>query len=243
VKSDLKPASSKARTLLRKLEALAERGVDGEKLAAQRKLVRLKARFNFDAPDPTETPDLFQGTFKRSSKARRVCSFSPAEFDVASQVKWAIESATGIRCLFRDRDLMAEAASSTANRLAEIALHIAQSFRTLVAKFSGLDGVSVADRGVFIMGLYDGMMNDPRQAGQPLPGRPGKRKRARSKTPPPTRATGLHLHPYELAVSLGRQIRFSVPLQQIAAELDGLPQRQLAGDAASAPRAARGRDV
>jgi hypothetical protein len=40
--------------------------------------------------------------------------------------------------------------------------------------------------------------------------------------------TDLHIHPYTLAVGLGRQIRFSVPLQEIAEELDGLTQRYLA---------------
>jgi hypothetical protein len=222
--------------MLRKLEALAERGVDGEKLAAQRKIARLKARFDFDAADPAETPDLFHGAFKRSSKARWICSFTPAEFDVANQVKWAIESATGIHCLYRNCDLLAEAAPSTANRLAVIAEHISQSFRALAAKFSVLDGVSVADRGVFIMGLYDGMMNDAREVGQPLPSRAGKRKRGRLKKPPASPATGLHLHPYALAVSLGRQIRFSVPLQEIAGELDGLPKRRLPGEVAPASR-------
>jgi hypothetical protein len=33
VKADLKPASRKARAMLRKLQALAERGIDGEKFA------------------------------------------------------------------------------------------------------------------------------------------------------------------------------------------------------------------
>ena len=80
MKPDLKPATTKARAMLRKLQALAERGVDGEKLAAQRKIDRLKARFEFNAPGEAETPDLFQGTFKRSSKARWIYSFSPAEF-------------------------------------------------------------------------------------------------------------------------------------------------------------------
>lgn len=82
--------------MLTKLQALAERGIDGEKLAAQRKIDRLRARFDFDAPGAAETLDLFQGTFKQSSKARWIYSFSQAEFDVANAVKWAIESATGI---------------------------------------------------------------------------------------------------------------------------------------------------
>ena len=213
--------------MLKKLEALAERGIDGEKLAAQRKIARLKTRFDFDAPGPAGTPDLFHGTFKQSSKARRLYSFAPAEFDVANAVKWAIESATGIRCLHRDRDLLAEAAASTANRLTGIATHIAQTFRALTTKFSAVNGVSPADRGVFIMGLYDGMMNDPRDVGQPLPTRPGLRRKGRAKKPAVSPATALHIHPYTLAFGLGRQIRFSVPLQEIAAELEVLTQPRL----------------
>jgi hypothetical protein len=213
--------------MLRKLQALAERGVDGEKLAAQRKIERLKARFDFGAPCAEETPDLFQGTFKRSRKAKWIYSFPQAEVDIANAVKWAIESATGIHCLYRDWDLLAEAAPSTANRLARIAEHISQSFRALVAKFGAVDGVSTADRRVFVMGLYDGMMNDARDVGQPLPSRPGLKRRGRVKKPAVNSATGLYLHPYTLAVGLGRQIRFSVPLQQIAAELGGLSFRPL----------------
>jgi hypothetical protein len=228
--------------MLRKLQALAERGVDGEKLAAQRKIDRLKARFDFDAPDAAETPDLFQGTFKRSSKARWIYSFSPAEAEVANAVKWAIERATGIQCLHRDRDLLAEAAPSTANRLARIAEHISQSFRALVAKYNAVNGVSVADRGVFIMGLYDGMMNDLRDVGQPLPSRPGLgRRRGRVKRPAVSPAMGLHLHAYSLALGLGRQIRFSVPLQDITAELDSLTQPRLIDEAAPSDRQSSGK--
>ena len=213
--------------MLKKLEALAERGIDGERFAAQRKIVQLKARFDFNGPVPAETPDLFQGTFRRSSKARRIWSFSQSEFDVANCVKWAIEAATGINCLYRERVLLAEAAAGTANRLAVIAEQIAHDFRALIAKFSALDGVSVTDRGVFVMGLYDGMMNELRAVGQPLPSRPGLKKKARTRKPAASPAMGLHVHPYSLALGLGRQIRFSVPLQEITAELDRVTRRCL----------------
>ena len=157
MKAKMKPANERARALLKKLQALAEQGIAGEKISAQNKLARLKARFDFTEPDPAETPDLFLGSFKRSTMARRIYSFTGNEFDVANAVKWAIESATNIPCVYRDRDLMAEATPSTANRLTEIAVHIAHSFRALLDKFSAVDGVSVTDRGVFVMGLYDGM--------------------------------------------------------------------------------------
>jgi hypothetical protein len=227
VKTNLIPASSKARALLKKLQALAERGIDGERISAQRKIARLKARFDFTVPDPAETPDLFSGSFKRSTTARRICSFGSHEFDVANSVKWAIESATKITCVYRDGDLLAEATPSTANRLAEIAVHIAHSFRALLDKFSAVDGVSVNDRAVFVMGLYDGMMNEVRNVGQRLPSRARVTKTRKAKKRAVTHARSLHIHPYTVALSLGKQIRFSAPLEQITAELEAVTQKHL----------------
>jgi hypothetical protein len=171
---------------------------------------------------------LFGGSFKRSSTARWICSFEGNDFEVANSVKWAIESATKIPCLYRGHDLLAEATPGTVHRLTDIALHIAQSFRALIDKFSAVDGVSVKDRGVFVMGLYDGMMNETRSVGQRLPSRPGPIKTRKGKKRSVTLDAGLHIHPYTLALSLGRQIRFSAPLHQIAAELDTVTQKRLA---------------
>jgi hypothetical protein len=240
VKANLKPANSKARALLKKLLALAERGIDGEKTSAQRKIRRLKARFDFSAPAPAETPDLFSGRFTRSATARPIYSFGPNEFEVANAVKWAIESATKIQCLYRDRELLAEANSATARRLEEIALHIASSFRALLDKFSAVGGVGADDRGVFVMGLYDGMMSETRSAGQPLPSRPGLAKRQRGRKRAVSRAASLHVHPYTLAVGLGKQIRFSAPVEEIAAELEVALRKCLAQEHAdSSPPASQ----
>jgi len=84
MKTNLKPANSKARALLNKLQALAEQGIDGEKISARDKIARLIARFDFTLPDPAETPDLVSGNFKRSTKARWIYSFGGHEFDVAN---------------------------------------------------------------------------------------------------------------------------------------------------------------
>jgi hypothetical protein len=227
MKTNLRPATSKARALLKKLQGLAEQGIDGEKISAQNKIARLKARFDFNAPDPAETPDLFSGSFKRSTTARRIYSFGGHEFDVANSVKWAIESATKIPCVYRDGDLLAEATPSTANRLTEIAVHIAHSFRALLDKFSAVDGVSVNDRGVFVMGLYDGMMNEVRNVGQRLPSRASVKKMRKAKKRAVSHPCGLHIHPYTVALSLGKQIRFSAPLEQITAELEAVTQKHL----------------
>ena|SRR5436189_4356359 len=232
VKADLKAPNAKARALFKKLKALAERGIDGEKISAQKKLARLKARFDFAGSDPAETPDLFQGSFKRASKARFVYAFGRKEFDIANSVKWAIESATKISCVYRDGDLLAEATPATVNRLCKVANHIACSFRTLIEKFSAMDRAGMNDRNAFVMGLYDGMMNDARNAGQKLPSRLGRKKASKGKKPAAASAApaapGLHVHPYTVALSLGRQIRFSAPLEEITAELEALAQKRLA---------------
>jgi hypothetical protein len=235
MKTNLKPANSKARALLKKLQALAERGIDGEKTSAQGKIRRLKARFDFSAPEPAETPELFSGSFKPSATARPIYAFGTNEFEVANSVKWAIESATRIQCVYRDRVLLAEASPATARRLEEIALHIASSFRALLDRFSTVGGVSAEDRGVFVRGLYDGMMNEIRNAGQPLPSRPGLAKRQRGRKLAPPRTAGLHVHPYTLAVGLGQQIRFSAPMEQVAAELEAALRKCLAQEHAESP--------
>lgn len=223
-----KPANPKIWTLFRKLQALAERGVDGEREVARRKLARLEARYDFTAPAISEGPDLFSGRFTRSATARPVYSFKSHEVALASSVKWAIEAATKVRCLHRGADLLAEATPATVRRLREISDHIAQSFRILLERFCALDGVTAADRSAFLMGLYDGMMNEARDPGQRLPGRSDSRKRRKPKTASASKGAGVQAHPYSIAVGLGKQIRFSASLEQIAAELEAVAPKHLA---------------
>jgi hypothetical protein len=213
-----KQPSAKVRALFSKLEALAERGIDGERVVAQRKLERLKERYDFGSPAATDTPDLFSGRFTRASSARPICSFNHDELGIANAVKWAIESATKIRCVHRGAELLAEATPATARKLVEVSNHIANSFRALLSRFGGLAGVSAGDRNAFLMGLYDGMMSEPRADGQRVPGEfhNGKKRKLRK----PVEAEGVRVHPYAIAARLGKQIRFSVPLEQITAELD-----------------------
>jgi hypothetical protein len=143
-------------------------------------------------------------------------------------VKWAIESAAGIPCQWRNGVLLAEVTPPTARRLAVIAEKISESFLQLWDKFSGLAGVNPADRGIFVMGLYDGMMNDGRIVGQPIPSRPVAVPKARKgRKPAPAAPSGLHIHPYTIALDWGRQIRFSVPWEKIAGEIDELAAKPL----------------
>ncbi len=85
------------------------------------------------------------------------------------------------------------------------------------------------------MGLYDGMMNETRNAGQPLPSRLGLARRQRGRKRAAPLAAGLHVHPYTLAVGLGKQIRFSAPVEEIAAELEGALRKCLPQEHADSP--------
>lgn len=223
-----KPANAKVWALFRKLQALAERGVDGEREAAQRKLDRLSSRYDFTVRAIGDTPDLFSGRFARSSTARPIYSFSNHEAALASSVKWAIEEATKIRCLHRGPELLAEATLPTARKLSQISDHIAQSFRVLMGGFCALDGVTAADRSAFLLGLYDGMMNEVRAPGQRLPRHLSSARKRKAKASPENNAAGVQAHPYSIAVSLGKQIRFSASLEQIAAELEAVAPKYLA---------------
>lgn len=82
------------------------------------------------------------------------------------------------------------------------------------------------------------MMDDPRGVGERLPGDAfprGPRKKSTKKMaaclPQPPH---LAVHPYTIALALGRQIRFAAPLEAIAAELDRATQPAL-GPGASGP--------
>jgi len=209
----MKPATTKARALLAKLEALAERGIDGEQAAALRKVDKLRKRYDFDAPVQRENADLFSGSFQRGTVAESLGRIP--EHDIADACKWAIERATGIPCLFRGGELLAEAKPVTAAKLRVIAGTVADSFRALWAQFVQVPGVNGAERALFVRGLWDSMMGDVRAEGQPLPARAKVKLKRGQKA-----GAGVALHPYAVAVGLGRSIRFSVPLPDIANQLD-----------------------
>jgi hypothetical protein len=69
----MKPAGTKARALLGKLERLADpaNGATPDEIAAaRRKLQRLKDRFDFSAAPPAETLDIFAGIRRRRPSRR-----------------------------------------------------------------------------------------------------------------------------------------------------------------------------
>ncbi len=212
-----KPASTKARALRAKLAALAERGIDGERASAAAKLAKLEARFDFTLPDVSKD-DIFRGQFTPSAKAQAVRRFD--DDAIANACKWAIEQSTGIRCLYRDGlTLWADATAATARQLERIAATIAEAFAALWARYGATPGVHPADRATFLIGLYDGMMQEDR-FGQALPSRPGAVAVGKAKRKALAHAPGVALHPYTLGRQLGAGIRFATPLPDLTAQLE-----------------------
>lgn len=220
----MKPATKKARLLLAKLEALAERGVDGEAESALRKLDKLRKRFDFTAPEEKIEADLFSGAFRREYGAGQAVG-APQSQDVANAAKWAIESLAGVPCHFRGRDLVAEATTDTARRLAEIVNRIATDFERLWTAFAAVPGVNLGERHLFMAGLTDGMLGETRAQGQRLPARVVvKVRKVKAGKRAVAIAPGLAIHPYTVATGLGRQVRFSVPVGDIEGELERVVQ-------------------
>ena len=226
----MKTPTLKARALLVKLQALADRGIDGEKSTAKRKLAQLKAKYDFALADAENKDDIFSGRYQ-TKRGATVRIATIAEVEIGNFVKWAIESATGVPCLFRGHDLVAEVNSTSARRLKGIATTIADGFRELWAKFAAVPGVDPADRAAFFAGLYDGMMGEVRAQGQPLPGRRGVKPLRKPGKHAVAPAPGLHVHPYTIAVGLGKQIRFSVPLAAVVGQLETLVAGAITGPA------------
>jgi len=234
------PATQAAREVRAKLQALAARGIAGEAETAQRKLARLEARYDWSAPCEQAKGDIFAGCkfAQRSTTARLLASFPAAEIDIAPYVQWAVSQAANINGALRSPsfgvELWVEADASTIKRLQSIAEVIRRAFRELWASFSAQPGVPPSWRKVFLLGLYDSMMSDDRRPGQMLPPivapavrkTKGKRKLAL--------APAVTIHPYTLALELGRSIRLSVPLESIAATLE---ERCAASIARPEPRA------
>jgi hypothetical protein len=205
------------------LTALAERGINGERDNARVKLEKLKAKFDFDQPDP-EGPDLFAGKFERRPGYTVPVCIVPDQ-EIAGLVKWAVEGRTGISCRLAGNELLAEATDGTARTLHGITATVADAFARLWKTFTRAGGLS-GDRRVFMRGLFDGMMNEDRAPGQALPQRTAPKVKKGKRT----QAPAIEGHPYTIAVDLGKKIRLTVPVATVDRELAQALNKQIAGE-------------
>ncbi len=219
-------AGNGARILLTKLERLVEApGTPDEGKAAAVKLARLRVKFDFGQADLAKE-EIFAGTFTRAYDSRPLATIH--DMSIASAVKWAIEQATGISCCFQGAELRAHATETTAAKLSGIAATISQGFGDLWLKFRTFPTISDVDRGIFLRGLWDGMMDDKAIAGEQLPRRaaikPCRRAGKRAVGP----VSGLCIHPYSIALDLGKSIRFNVPLPEVINQLEQQKPKEIA---------------
>lgn len=214
----MKTPTAKIAGLRDKLLAMSQRGVNGEAEAAKAKLARLEARYDFTKPI-LRTGDLFAGRFSASETARLICEVP--DLNLATYAKWAIEQATHIQCSFRSGSMLfAEASPKTCQRLETITRTIVDGCTVLWDKFKGMPVAKPEDRTVFLRGIYDGMMDEQKQESEKLPTFASKHTRSKAKKRDIGRVAGLAVHPYQIGVGLGREIRFSVPLEDVTNQLE-----------------------
>ena len=213
-----KIATEKLFELRAKLQALAERGVNGEAVVAKSKLRRLESAVDFSKP-VMRTEDIFAGIRPRFAyDANKLCVLSTEDLELAALVKSALESQLKIEASFRwNGELWAHVSPVDADKLGRIALGISESFRCLWFKLSKQSGIYPSDRSLFYRGAYDGMMGEKRDG--LLPERRIPKLKGRTNSKAIAARPGVSIHPYQLAVPLGESIRFSHTLDEINQEL------------------------
>ncbi len=221
------PATNGARKLRAKLAELAARpGTIEEGIAATVKLKRLLARYDFSQVD-VRKEYLFAGHFRSSGRDQLQRIAELPDPTLGHWVKWAVEESTRIPCTFRGIVLHADATPDTADKLRAICQTISQGFTQLWTRFASFPTINPEDKALFLRGLWDGMMQQAKPAGEALPLRavPKMKKAKRSAL---GKVSGLQLHPYAVAIELGEQIRFSAPLVEVENRLESLRPEQLA---------------
>jgi len=221
----MNPATPKAWALHAKLFALAERGTDGERESAQLKLAKLCTRYDFTAP-PTTGGDIFSGfAFPRCNlgEAHPLIELPDADGDIASAIKWAFESQLGLAGSFRyagaKLEIRIASPASAMPGLRSLAESIGKSFARLWQEFAKTPGVESNVKRQFIAGLTDGMLNDERR-GQALPPPiTDKKRKAKPTKRALTHPIGISVHPYSVAVEMGRRVRVAAPIGTIVEEL------------------------
>lgn len=237
----MKPeATSNQWALRRRIAALCDSSNPGEAASARRQLARLEAKFSFIV-EPLGT-DIFNMADARvvAGDAKLLFAFEFGETDVAMMAKQAIEERYRINAAIRVRDwkssVWVDAADDSMPALLTIASTIRGQFMRLWNLLNAKADVTPGDRGAFMRGLWDGMMADERKAGEMLPQRRatapakvGKRKGKKAVALRPA----LGVHPYELALPLGRNIRFAASVEENEAMLQNAIAGHLAHEAAA----------
>jgi len=216
------------------LLAMEERGTKHESVTAAEKISRLKKRYDVDAPPkaPEETAeDLFSEAknIHPDASLRSLIVFKMEDSSVGNLVKWVITEAFNVKSVWRSvsestqTELFVGAKKEDIPHLRHIAHVINERFNSLWEHFRATTSADAGDEPSFHIGLYDGLMRDPRKPGQGTPMRAPKRTRKQTrKKAPRTDDKSIRPHAYSVALELGAQIRLNRSMGDITSILDGL---------------------
>lgn len=214
---------------------MAERGTIHEVAIAEIKLASLRSRYDFSvsptaaAINPEE--DLFSSAarIRPDRKAsRRLMVFDIKDTSIGNYAKWVLMEGFQIDGVWRNiargtaTALYVGAKAEDIPHLRHIAEVVIERFKNLWKTFFETTGADSSDEPAFYAGLYDGLMREPRKAGQAVPRRNGRAKKGRGKAPPTSTDMKVRPHAYSIALELGAQIRLNKPLGQITSLLDDL---------------------
>jgi hypothetical protein len=174
-----------------------------------------------------EATDLFHGIEVVSAlgNTAQIFTFECGDTNASDFIKWAICNRFNVQGRWKDEGkgkitLFLEVCNSSVKALRKLAETMAGSFAELWREFNALPGSTLSDARLFMRGLHDGMMNDEREPGEPLPRRsvrPVKQRGGRSRAL--AFPSGVAIHPYSVALGIGRKIRLMVPAVELTAEL------------------------
>jgi len=222
-----------------KLKTMAERGTEHEAAEAKNKIAALEKKYTFAGPLPeaAQVEDLFAGAAKIKPDARKyrpAYAFHIKDSAIAAFAQWTLLNAFKVEAVWRSSqgnktELCVGAREADLPYLGQIVGVIATSFRRLWERFRTDTGAEPADENPFYRGLYDGLMRDPRKAGEsiPKPPPPKKRPKRKGKAAAATAAVAsakvdMRPHAYEIACALGEEIRLSHPLERVVESLENV---------------------
>ncbi len=212
---------------------MARRGTRHERDVAAAKLAKLEARYDFSAVPHQSHDDLFQMCGSINTDAEDsvpVLSVPVEDEEIGSYVKWAFLHKFGVDSHWKKTPpgastLRANVDETAAQSLRPVARIILSRFKQLWTQYSERNTLRAEQRKPFYCGLYDGMMQSPRGAGEKIPMFSGPRRKKKKKTAA-TVASSVETHPYEIGMVLGEMIRVNAPLRALSSQLRIMMQPQ-----------------
>jgi hypothetical protein len=207
---------------------MVERGTRHERVVAAAKLAKLEARYDFSAVSHKPHDDLFQGCGSINTNGEDsvpLISVPVEDEEIGSYVKWAFLHKFGVDSHWKKTrpdasTLHANVDETAAKSLRPVAQTILSRFKQLWTQYSERNTLRAGQRKPFYCGLYDGMMQSPRGAGEKIPMFSGpRRKKKKKKETVTTAASAVETHPYEIGMALGEMIRVNAPLRAISSQL------------------------